>query len=77
MRAVEVKTKKTKKTKDKGHQRARAGADSRGRRDTAGARKHDKRGKRGRPWGRKLGGMDQRRSERGGAGVTRARRRRW
>ena len=60
-RAVEVQKKK------KGHQRARAGTDSRGRRDTAGARKHGKgRGKGGHPWGRKLGGRDQHRSERGG-----------
>ena len=67
-----------KKTKNKGHQDARAGADSRGRWDMAGARKHGKgRGRGGRPWGRKLVGRDQRRSERGGAGVTRARKRRW
>ena len=53
--------------KKKGHQCARAGADSRGRRDTAGTRKHGKgRGKGGHPWGRKLGGRDQHRSERGG-----------
>ena len=66
------------KKKNKGHQRARAGTDSRGRRDTAGARKHGKgRGKGGHPWGRKLGGGDQHRSERGGGGVTRARKRRW
>ena len=72
-RAVEMLKKKT-----KGHQRARAGTDSRGRRDTAGARKHGKgRGKGGHPWGRKLGGGDQHRSERGGGGVTRARKRRW
>ena len=55
--------------KNKGHQRASAGADSRGRRDTAGTRKHGKgRGKGGHPWGRKLGGRDQHRSERGGGG---------
>ena len=67
-----------KKKKNKGHQRARAGTDSRGRRDTGGARKHGKgRGKGGHPWGRKLGGGDQHRSERGGGGVTRARKRRW
>ena len=58
---------KKKKTTNKGHQHPRAGADSRGRRDMAGARKHGKgRGKGGRPWGRKLGGRDQHRSERGG-----------
>ena len=67
--------KKTKKTKNKA---ARAGADSRGRRDMVGARKHGKgRGKGGRPWGQKFGGRDQRRSKRGGAGVTRAHKRRW
>ena len=55
------------KTKNKRHQCARAGADSRGRRDTAGTTKHGKgRGKGGRPWGRKQGGRDQHRSERGG-----------
>ena len=70
--------KKPQKTNNKGHQHARAGADSRGRRDMAGARKHGKgRGKGGRRWKRMLGGRDQRRHERGGAGVTRARKRRW
>ena len=60
-----------KKTSNKGHQRARAGTDSRGRGDTAGARRHGKgRGKRGHPWGRELGGGDQHCSERGGVGVT-------
>ena len=55
------------KKKNKGHHHARAGADSRGRRDMAGARKHGKgRGKVGRPWRLKVGGRDQRRSERGG-----------
>ena len=69
---------KKQKTNNKGHQHARAGADSRGRRDMAGARKHGKgRGTGGRPWGRKLGGRDQHHNERGGAGVTRAHKRRW
>ena len=69
---------KKKKKKKKGHRRARAGTNSRGRRDTAGARKHGKeRRKGGHPWGRKLGGRDQHRSEQGGAGVTGARKRRW
>ena len=69
--------KKTKKN-NKGHQHARAEADSRGRRDMPGARKHGKgRETGGRPWGRKLGGRDQHRNEQGGAGVTRARKRRW
>ena len=55
---------KKKKTKDTNT--PEQGGDSRGRRDMAGARKHGKgRGKGGRPWGRKLGGRDQRRSERG------------
>ena len=68
------KNKKKHKTNNKGHQHARAGADSSGRRDMAGARGHSKgRGTGGRPWGRKLGGRDQR----GGAGVTRAREQRW
>ena len=71
-RAVEV------KKKNKGHQRARAGADSRGRPDTAGARKDGKgRGTGGHPWGRKPEGRDQHRSEQGGGGVTRTRKRRW
>ena len=65
----EQKKTKQKQTKNKGHQHARAGADSRGRRDMAGARKHGKgRRKEGRPWGRKLGGRHQRRSKRGGGG---------
>ena len=70
---------KKKKTNNKGHQRARAGANSRGRRDKAGARKHGKgRGKRGTPLGtkaRRQGPTPQRTG--GGGGVTRARKRRW
>ena len=67
-----------KKTGNKGHQHARAGADSRGRRGMAGARGHGKgRGTGGCPWGRKREGRDKHRNERGGAGVTRARERRW
>ena len=66
--------KKKHKTNNKRHQHAAAGADSKGRRDMAGARGHSKgRGTGGRPWGRKLGGRDQR----GGGGVTRAREQRW
>ena len=60
------KKKKKHKTNNQGHQHARAGADSRGRRDMAGARGHSKgRGTGGRPWGRKLGGRDQRGGGRG------------
>ena len=58
--------KKKHKTNNKGHQHARAGADSKGRRDMAGARGHSKgRGTGGRPWGRRLGGRDQRGGGRG------------
>ena len=47
----EASKKKKQKTNNKGHQHAGAVADSRGRRDMAGARKHGKgRGTRGRPW---------------------------
>ena len=74
----EASKKKQTKKNNKGHQHARAGAGSRGTRDMAGARKHGKgRGKGGRPWGRKLGGRDQRRNEGAEGGVTRARKRRW
>ena len=63
-----------KKTNNKGHEHARAGADSRGRRGMAGARGHGKgRGTGGRPRGRRQEARDKPRNERGGAGVTRAR----
>ena len=66
------KKKKKHKASNQGHQHARAGTGSRGRRDMAGARGHSK-GPGSAPLGMKAG----RQGPTGGGGVTRAREQRW
>ena len=67
-----AKKKKKHKASNQGHQHAKAGTGSRGRRDMAGARGHSK-GPGSAPLGMKAG----RQGPTGGGGVTRAREQRW